>query len=451
MTRRGTWGFAVAMTAGVLAAIATGGVVHAQAPPPASRAQSYVDPARGLTVDELVATALARAPEVLASRVRIDAARADETQAGLRPNPAISVDWREDLDGMARQIGGGIAWPLDLFRRGAREQVAAAGLQGAEAAAGDRDRQVEAAVRLQAARLLAAVRQLEIREAVAASTRQTRDLIAARAEAGSAPEIDRDVATVEWQRTEVEVRRQRADVEAAAAALRASVGLGADDALVLRETLEAVATQPDRVTAAALSPEAIAQAIAARPDLREADAGVRREEARQALLHQEARFDVSLVASYMRMRSGFPQLGLTPSGQPTPIRSEGHAVTVGAMVMLPWLNRNQGSIASATAAAEVAKHDRDARRLAAESEIATARARATQAREALTIFAGGIRDLASKNVDVMRESYTLGRATLLDVLTETRRYLDVETAYTAALMELVDARVALAAALGVRP
>ena len=46
------------------------------------------------------------------------------------------------------------------------------------------------------------------------------------------------------------------------------------------------------------------------------------------------------------------------------------------------------------------------------------------------------------------ESYDLGRATLADVLIEQRRYLDVETGYTALLARAYDATVALRLARG---
>ena len=49
---------------------------------------------------------------------------------------------------------------------------------------------------------------------------------------------------------------------------------------------------------------------------------------------------------------------------------------------------------------------------------------------------------------VVRQTYELGRGTLLDVLTEQRRYADVERAYTDALREAYDARQTLKEAMG---
>jgi outer membrane protein TolC len=49
---------------------------------------------------------------------------------------------------------------------------------------------------------------------------------------------------------------------------------------------------------------------------------------------------------------------------------------------------------------------------------------------------------------VVGESYQLGRVMVFDVLTEQRRYFDVERAYTEALRAAYEARTALKRALG---
>ena len=48
----------------------------------------------------------------------------------------------------------------------------------------------------------------------------------------------------------------------------------------------------------------------------------------------------------------------------------------------------------------------------------------------------------------MRQTFDLGRATVFDVLTEQRRYLEIEQAYTTTLREAWEARAALKRALG---
>ena len=65
------------------------------------------------------------------------------------------------------------------------------------------------------------------------------------------------------------------------------------------------------------------------------------------------------------------------------------------------------------------------------------------------LLSGGARELALRNLDVVRETYQLGRLTLFDVLNEQRRYLDFESGYTEALAEAFAARTALQRATGV--
>jgi cobalt-zinc-cadmium efflux system outer membrane protein len=137
----------------------------------------------------------------------------------------------------------------------------------------------------------------------------------------------------------------------------------------------------------------------------------------------------------MRMDTGFPQSGVGSGGGLEPIHGIFHNVSAGVSVTLPVFNRNQGAVVAARARETAAAQTLAARRLAADGERAAAEARLGAARQALTSYSGDTRALARRNVDVVRETYTLGRATLLDVLNEQRRYLDFETAYTGALAE----------------
>lgn len=441
------WARAVA---GIAAWVVSFGVTAARAQAPTPQpARVYVDPVRGQSIDDLVAFALRQSPDASAVRARVDVARGGLDQAGRRPLPSLSFERREEVGGTDHQTGIGLIWPLDLSRRSGRTAVAGRSVEAANEAVAERERRLATEVRLLAVRLLGALRQLQVRQEVAEANRTTSELIAARVESGAAPAVERDAAHIESKMSEVEVRRQRAEVETAAAALRSAVGLEPGAPLVLRESLDDVALGADSSTGVReLTGERIQEAVNARPDLRQAEAEIAREVAAQDLIKREGGVDLSLVASYMRTVSGFPQLGMTATGGVEPIHGTFDMVTVGAMVMLPWGNRNQGAVAAAGAAIEVARHERESRRVSALNEIDALRQREALARNALGIFAGGLRALAAQNLEILRESYQLGRATLLDVLAEHHRYLGVEAAYASALLELALARAALAGALG---
>ena len=117
------------------------------------------------------------------------------------------------------------------------------------------------------------------------------------------------------------------------------------------------------------------------------------------------------------------------------------------MVTVPLRNRNQGEIAAARAEQAGAQARRDATQLAAEADIAAAEAREVAARRALAVTASVV-ELAAKNLDVVRQAYELGRTTPADVLTEQRRYLEVQRAQTETMKTSYQARVALMQARG---
>ena len=67
---------------------------------------------------------------------------------------------------------------------------------------------------------------------------------------------------------------------------------------------------------------------------------------------------------------------------------------------------------------------------------------------ALDIYERGVRDVATRNLDVVRQAYGLGHGSLLDVIGEQRRYIEVENGYTDVLKQVYDATVEIARATG---
>jgi cobalt-zinc-cadmium efflux system outer membrane protein len=151
----------------------------------------------------------------------------------------------------------------------------------------------------------------------------------------------------------------------------------------------------------------------------------------------------------MRMDQGFPQMGFDEGGGLARVRGVFHYVSAGAMVTVPITNRNQGEVARAQAERVSATARLEAVQLAAQTELAAAEAQDLQTRRALAWVEGGVR-LARQNLDVVQQTYELGRTTVADVLAEQRRYLDIERAYTETLKAAYEARTALQRARGDR-
>jgi outer membrane protein TolC len=238
---------------------------------------------------------------------------------------------------------------------------------------------------------------------------------------------------------------QAGRTEAAVFELKRVLGMKAAATLTVRDTLEALV---QRESAVAPQVRDMSTTVEQRADVREAAARIDTAVAKIDRAESEGRIDVSLFGNYMRMDAGFPQRGLAPNGTLERVRGQFNYWSAGAMLTIPILNRNQGDAAVARAERTGAAAAYDAARLAAEAELASARARDERAREAVKIYGAGAQTLARQNLTVVGQSYELGRLTVFEVLAERRRYLDVERAYTEALRAAYEARTALNRALG---
>lgn len=443
----------------VLAALAafllTPGTARAQdawaAPPAQGGTQStrYVDRAHGMSVDDLVAHALDKGPAIAAARTDIETARGEWRQAGLRPNPTASADRQDELRGTDNRTAVNVEVPLDLFRRSGRVAAAARAVDVASLTVADRERVIASAVREQAGRALAELRNLEVTEEVLAAASRSRDLLRARVAEGATPELEFQMAELEVLRIEAERALLAGRVEEAFVMLKAAAGMEPDVPLVLRDRLEdlvlAARAEPPGGPAGGASSGPLALD---RPDVRAARARVDLSDALIDQKRRDARFDVALYGGYMRMDAGFPQRGFDSDGSVARVRGVFHDVTFGATVSVPLWNRNQGAIAAAQSMRSGAALTHAALALEARAEIAAATAGERAAASAVAVFVSGARALAKRNLDVVREAYELGRTRLSDVLIEQRRLLETEMAFTGALSAAYQARVALRRAQG---
>lgn len=418
-----------------------------QGPGTPNAASRYIDPAAGQSLEDLIAIGVRQEPGLQAALLATTAARHQVRQAGLRANPSVSVERRRQRGGMG-QWSAMTNWPLELFRRGARVDTAEAEVAVAAASAAEQQRRLTLEIEMQYGTLLMAVRNLALLDELTAAARDTVRLLSERADAGAAPPVERDAAAIDAGRLEAQRAVATGQADAALLELKRLVGLTPSATLMVRETLEqAVARILDGV-AQPFNAESPDGDVIARPDVREAVAQIEVEAARATELRREGRFDLAVFGGYMRMESGFPQQAFGPGGELEPIRGVFHNVAVGAMVMVPLFNRNQGAVAAAEARRTAAERTAAARRLQASSEIAAAAARLQAARASLRVFTGALRDTARRNLDVIREAYQLGRYTVIDVLAEQQRTLELEMAYTDALADAFEAQAQLRAARG---
>ena len=429
---------------GVVAVLSTGGTfADAQEPRSGdiSRAAAFVDTTNGVSLADAIATALGHDPAILGSRQQIEVARGERLQAGLRPNPVLGFEQRTEPAGTDSLTTVAFEWPLDLFRRPAREAVADARVRAAAHGVADRERTLVANVRASYGKVLTAVRDLEILDRLVGEMGRQRDVLAARVGEGRSAPLERDLLEVEVRRLDADRFLQLGKAEAALMELKRWLGMPSIAPLSVRERLEDVIALEEAGQAPAIS-------TSERPDILEAKARVALADATVNRARQEGRFDVGLYGTYMRMDAGFPQAGFAPDGRIERVRGLFHYVSGGIRINLPVRNRNQGVVAAAEAEHAMAEASLDAVRLSADAERAAAAALDARTRTAVHVYRDGVLALARQNLRTVEQSYDLGRLTMLDVLTERRRYLDVERAYSEAMRAAFEARTAIVLATG---
>jgi cobalt-zinc-cadmium efflux system outer membrane protein len=98
-------------------------------------------------------------------------------------------------------------------------------------------------------------------------------------------------------------------------------------------------------------------------------------------------------------------------------------------------------IEAAVAQAGAARSRREFAELTVRREVASAYARYESAARAMEIFRVGVQGQASANLDVVRQTYELGSKTLIDYISEQRRFIEVETSYIDSVLDTYRARV----------
>jgi outer membrane protein, heavy metal efflux system len=405
----------------------------------------FVDPVNGLSLAQAIGRALEQEPSLRGARTQVEVAQGAKIQASLRSNPSVSFERRQEPGGTDRLAAIGVEWPLDLFQRRGRLAVAEHEVAVARLSAADRERLLRAEVRTRYGEVLWTIRDLALLDEIVAATQNQFNLLRARVEQGASAPLERDLLDVELRRVQVDRLLQAGRTETAMFELKRVLGMNADTPLTVRDTFEDLV---QRESAVALQLQDTSTTLDGRTDVREAAARIETAVARIDRAQSEGRFHISVFGTYMRMDAGFPQRALAPDGSLERVRGQFNYVSAGATLTIPVLNRNQGEVAGARAERTGAAALYDAARLAAEAELASARARDQRAREAVKLYGGGAQALARQNLSVVDQSYELGRVTVFEVLAERRRFLDVERAYTEALRAAFEARTALERALG---
>jgi cobalt-zinc-cadmium efflux system outer membrane protein len=388
-------------------------------------------PVTATTVDDLIARALERHPDIEAARFEVDAAAGRVRQAGLRPNPTLDLGGQRAL-GPDNNVMVGLTVPLDLNgRKAGRVGVAERELELRRAQLADRERRLRAEIRMKAGEVLAARRNVATTRELLDANRQAVDVVGARVREGAVPAIDENLQIVETNRLGANETVLASRLAVLLLQLKTLAGLPPDANLDLAGDLAVAAAVPEAAAIVQRATEERGDALAARAEAAAAAARIRKEEA-------EGRWDASINVGYQRQQMSFGVMGITESGGTREVADTFHYFGGGITVTLPVRNRNQGNIAAARAEMRAAERRRDLVDLTIRQEIAAAYSQYEAARRSADLYERGVRQVARRNFDAIRQAYALGRGSLLDVIGEQRRYLEIEAGYTDVLKQLYD-------------
>jgi cobalt-zinc-cadmium efflux system outer membrane protein len=305
----------------------------------------------------------------------------------------------------------------------------------------DQERLLTGEVRTRFGEVLAAIRNLKFTEQLLQVNQDFLKLMEDRVHQGATPPLDADETRVEVNRIETMRIDYQAKAEVALLALKETIGIDPQEPVRLKGDLEVGQLAYDQK-------QLLQLAMDHRPDLA-------MQHANEALANAELRSDramgkpdASIFGGYQRPDSGFSQQGFDAAGNLTPIRQTFNYAIFGLNIDLPLFNRNQGALASDKAAIQATHNQVAAVDLNLRHEVTQNLVRFNGAEARVAVYRNGVRDQAARNLDVVRQTYSYGRTTLLDVIAEQRRYIDIETGYTDILLDAYTAHVALEQAVG---
>jgi cobalt-zinc-cadmium efflux system outer membrane protein len=409
---------------------------------PSRLASEFLDLQQGVTEAELVTRALASNPTLLAQREQINRTKGDAMQAHLRQNPSLTLGGLKEVNGDDHAINVSGSLPLELFgRRTRRTEVADRKEDATHQDVSNQERLLSGEVRTRFGEALASVRKLMFAEQLLQVNRDFLRLMDDRVREGATPALDADETRVEVNRIETMRIDYQAEAEVALLALKETVGIDPEETIRLKGALELAPLVYDQK-------QLLQLAMDHRPDL-----AFRR--ANEALANAELRSDqamgkpdASVFGGYERPDSGFSQQAFDAAGNLSPIRQSFNHVVFGLNINLPVFNRNQGAVVADSAAVQATRNQVAAVNLILRHDVAQNLIRFNGAQARVSVYRSGVRNQAAHNLDVVRQTYSYGRDTLLDVIAEQRRYIDIETGYTDLLLDAYTARISLEQAVG---
>lgn len=365
--------------------------------------------AEALTLEQAVALTLSASPQLRSAAHTVAIAEGARLQAGLRPNPELSLLREGASAASGRTDTYQLSQPIELGdKRGARirlaehEQALARGEVGVTAA------EVRASVTAAYLDALTAQEHVDLaRESLSLAAKAT-NAAGRRVAAGKISPLEQTRSSVAEAGARLELSQAQADAALARRRLAACWGS--------TEPEQRPLVTPDLNLAAIPPLPALQARLEASPQMQRARLQVAREAAQVALAKADRVPDVTLTL-----------------GRKTDSLSNASQTVVGVSMPLPLFNRNQGNLLSALRRADKARTDAEVEYLRATQALADAHQRATVAQEQLDSMRQEILPAAQSAFNAAVTGFELGKFGFIDVLDAQRTLFQSRAQYLAAL------------------
>jgi cobalt-zinc-cadmium efflux system outer membrane protein len=382
-------------------------------------AQAVVEPCAPLTLSAALALADTSHADLAAARHALLAEDGVVQQAGLLPNPSLSVE-RVDTRRDTRETTLQLSQPLELGgKRAARMQAAQRGREGAEALLVQRRAEVRADTAAAWFAVLAAQEQLRLAQQASELAQRAASATGRRVVAGKVSPLEETRAQVAAATVKLDLIRAHGALATARARLAA---LWSNPAPCFAQASGEMATLPELPSLAAqraLLVQAPAMQVA-QSELAQRQAAAQVELSRRAP-------DVALTIGSKRSE----ELGRTQA-------------VFGVSVPLPLFDRNQGAVLASARRVDQARDGVTATASRLGAELVQAREEYASARAQALALQGEILPGAQSAYDAASTGFEYGKFGFLDVLDAQRTLLQAQSHY---LTTLADAHRAQAAIL----
>lgn len=378
----------------------------------------------GLGLSEAVELGLLNNPALQAAFRNVGMAHADRVQAGLLTNPSLNAVLRFPTSGGASEFEGGLFGSLlDIWQVPKRERIAESALQRRILELAHQAALFAGDIRVAYVDTTASARLFEIAKENRASAQRLFGLAEVRLEAAAGTVIDANLARLEFLETEVALRDAELASGEARRRLLALLGLGPQ------------AKGPQLVELSDEGPPPLLPleeleelALSRRLDVRAAEEAVH--QATAEVERQHGLFMRNVDVGVAAEKDGDWSVG------------------PGVRVELPLFDQNQAQVAKALEALSQREMVLVAVRLSVIQEVNSALARTEASWDALAIYREDILTRSEETLKQARESYRLGKMTMLPALEAQRQLLAARSAYAQRLLQAATALSDLERATG---